>query len=120
MKRLFYSKVTKAIAWLLLLALTLAFVYELYTAVNEYISDSEYSVYDFKKDFESSSTVSGLLNTPLQLLVSAYRETDIGSVHIYQPTGEIIYMESTPAPTLTPSPKIVTPEPTASSQTQAV
>ena len=120
MKRLFYSKVTKAIAWLLLLALTLAFVYELYTAVNEYISDSEYSVYDFKKDFESSSTVSGLLNTPLQLLVSAYRETDIGSVHIYQPTGEIIYMESTPAPTLTPSPKIVTPEPTASSQAQAV
>jgi len=116
MKKVFYSKLTKTIAWLLLLALTLAFVYELYTGVIEYISDSEYSVYDFKNDFESSSTVSGLLNTPVQLLVSAYREVDIGSIHIYRPTGEIIYMESTPAPTLTPT--VVMPVPTAVPQVQ--
>lgn len=116
MKKIFYSKITKTIAWLLLLALTLIFVYELYTGVIEYISDSEYSVYDFRKDFESSSTVSGLLNTPVQLLVSAYREVDIGSIHIYRPTGEIIYMESTPAPTLTPT--VVMPVPTAVPQVQ--
>lgn len=113
MKRMFYSKFTKAIAWILLLALTLAFVYELYTAVNEYISDSEHSVYDFKNDFESSSAVSNLLNTPVQLLVSAYREADIGSVHIHQHNGQILYMESTPAPTHTPPPQEVALMPTA-------
>jgi len=120
MKKMFYSKFTKTIAWLLLLALTFAFVYELYTGVVEYISDSEYSVYDFKNDFESSSAVSGLLNTPLQLLASAYREADIGSVHIHQHNGQILYMESTPAPTLAPPPTAVTPVPTAMPRTQIV
>ena len=120
MKKIFYSKVTKTIAWIMLLALTLAFTYELYSAVNEYVSVDEYIVYDFKNEFESSRAVGDLLDTPIQLLVSAYRELDIGSVHIHQHNGQILYMESTPAPTLTPSPVELTPVPTIIPRTQSV
>lgn len=110
MKKIFYSKFTKFIVWLLILALTVPFIATLYDSLNDYVELGGDSVYAFSRDFESSYYVSELLNMPINAVAFSYMDRHIATVYTVHGNGSISAQHReyavvpTPYPTTTPSP----------------
>lgn len=120
MKKLIYSKLTKFIIWLLIIALTVPFVDCLYNGLNDYMKLGGDKIYAFGADFESSYYVSELLTIPLNAVAFSYMDNRIVSSYTVNGDGSVSaqYREYTvvPVPTAMPSfeePVMVTPNPEA-------
>lgn len=130
MKKFFYSKFTKFLVWLLIIALTVPIVYCLYNGLNNYMELGGDKVYAFSKDFESSYYVGELLNVPMNAVAFSYMDGRIAGSYTVHSNGSISAQhreytavavptvrpsfeesvlatpnpEATPMPTLTPRP----------------
>ena len=120
MKKVIYSKFTKFIVWLLIIALTVPFINCLYDGLNDYMELGGDNVYAFGKDFESSYYVSSLLNMPINAVGYAYMDSRIASSYTVHGNGSISAQHreytAVPVPTVMPSfeePVLVTPNPEA-------
>lgn len=118
MKKIIYSKFTKLIVWLLIIALTVPFIDCLYNGLNDYMELGGDNVYAFSKDFESSYYVSELLNMPINAVAFSYMDRRIGSVYTVHGNGSISAQHSSytavPVPSVAPSseaPIVATPNP---------
>ena len=120
MKRFFYSKFTKFLVWLLIIALTVPFVYCLYNGVNDYMELGGDKVYAFSKDFESSYYVGELLNVPMNAVAFSYMDGRIAGSYTIHSNGSISAQHreytAVAVPTVRPSfeePVLATPNPEA-------
>lgn len=123
MKKVIYSKFTKFIVWLLIIALTVPFINCLYDALNDYMELGGDNVYAFGKDFESSYYVTSLLNMPINAVGFAYMDSNsIAQIHTHHADGSVAVefreYAQLPAPTALPSAvePLRTPSPTATPQ----
>lgn len=120
MKKIFYSKFTKFLVWLLIIALTVPFVYCLYNGVNDYMELGGDKVYAFSKDFESSYYVGELLNVPMNAVAFSYMDSRIAGSYTVHSNGSISAQHreytAVAVPTVRPSfeePVLATPNPEA-------
>ena len=131
MKRIFYSKVTKFLAWILILALIVPAFDSFIDGLQDYVEMGGDAVYAFGKDFEGSHYVSSLLNMPLNAVGFSYMDMrDVSQIYtrngdgsveveLYEyaevtPTAMPEFVEATiaPVPVRTPPP-VETTAPTA-------
>lgn len=126
MKKLIYSKVTKFLVWLLVLALTVPMVDCFYSGLMEYTELGGDSIYAFSRDFESSYYLSELLSMPVNAVAFSYMDVrnapleytvhgDGSITGRYREYSEaaIPVAPSHSAPAGTPSPEVTpTPAPT--------
>ena len=113
MKRIFYSKVTKFLAWILILALIVPAFDSFIDGLQDYVEMGGDAVYAFGKDFESSYYVSSLLNTPLNALGFSYMDMrDVSQVYTRNGDGSVeveLYEYAQPTPTSAPVPMQTVP-----------